>query len=102
MPPDERERLLNNWAMSSIPQRRTFFHTVKRLAAFFAFGVVISLGGLALAGVVAMTLMPASAQAAALQLQDVQVQTLPGNQVEIEREVAAAPDLDVVVEAEAQ
>lgn len=37
MPREARERLLNHWAMSSIPQRRTFFHTVKRLASFFAY-----------------------------------------------------------------
>lgn len=34
---EQRERLLNDWATSRIPQRRTFFQTVKRLACFFAY-----------------------------------------------------------------
>ena len=37
MPREERERLLLHWSRSRIPQRRTFFHTVKRLACFFAY-----------------------------------------------------------------
>jgi choline dehydrogenase-like flavoprotein len=34
---ERREHLLLHWSRSRIPQRRTFFHTVKRLACFFAF-----------------------------------------------------------------
>ena len=34
---ESRERLLLHWSRSRIPQRRTFFHTVKRLACFFAY-----------------------------------------------------------------
>ena len=37
MPREARESLLRHWALSKIPQRRTFFQTVKRLASFFAY-----------------------------------------------------------------
>ena len=37
LPRETRERLLLHWSRSRIAQRRTFFHTVKRLACFFAF-----------------------------------------------------------------
>jgi len=37
LPREQRERLLLAWSTSRIPQRRTFFQTVKRLACFFAY-----------------------------------------------------------------
>ncbi|MEO6349078.1 MAG: GMC family oxidoreductase N-terminal domain-containing protein, partial [Candidatus Limnocylindrales bacterium] len=37
LPLESREKLLRAWATSRLPQRRTFFQTVKRLGAFFAY-----------------------------------------------------------------
>lgn len=37
LPQERREHLLLHWSKSRIPQRRTFYHTVKRLACFFAY-----------------------------------------------------------------
>lgn len=37
LPRAQRERILRRWSTSPVPQRRTFFQTVKRLASFFAY-----------------------------------------------------------------
>ena len=34
---EQRERVLHAWSTSRLPQRRTFFQTIKRLGAFFAY-----------------------------------------------------------------